>query len=62
MLTSVQNSLTFSRIMLQCLSKAFTRPRSLRLFLQLISTCPWGGEGGMSRLLTPRGSVLGEHH
>lgn len=38
LLTSVQNSLTFSKIMLQCLSKAFTRPSSFLLFLQLIKT------------------------
>ena len=38
-LTSVHISFTFSRIMLQCLSKAFTLPRSFRLFLQLMSTC-----------------------
>jgi len=37
--TSVHSSFTFSSTMLQCLSKAFTRPRSFRLFLQLISTC-----------------------
>mmetsp|Transcript_1401 Transcript_1401/g.4173 ORF Transcript_1401/g.4173 Transcript_1401/m.4173 type:complete len:211 (+) Transcript_1401:171-803(+) len=37
--TSVHISLTFSRIMLQCLSNAFTRASSFRLFLQLISTC-----------------------
>ena len=37
--TSVHSSFTFSRTMLQCLSKAFTRPRSFRLFRQLISTC-----------------------
>ena len=36
---SVHSSFTFSRTMLQCLSKAFTRPRSFRLFRQLISTC-----------------------
>lgn len=35
---SVHISLTFSRTILQCLSKALTRPRSLRLFLQLMST------------------------
>jgi hypothetical protein len=38
-ITSVHISFTFSRIMLQCLSKAFTLPRSFRLFLQLMSTC-----------------------
>lgn len=37
--TSVHISLTFSRIMLQCRSNAFTRPSSLWLFLQLINTC-----------------------
>lgn len=37
--TSVHISFTFSRIMLQCLSKAFTRPSSLWLLRQLISTC-----------------------
>jgi len=38
-LTSVHISFTFSRIMLQCLSKAFTRPSSFLLFRQLMSTC-----------------------
>ena len=38
-ITSVHISFTFSKIMLQCLSKAFTLPRSFLLFLQLISTC-----------------------
>ena len=38
-LTSVHISFTFSKIMLQCLSNAFTLPRSFRLFLQLINTC-----------------------
>ena len=38
-LTSVHISFTFSRIMLQCLSNAFTLPRSFLLFLQFISTC-----------------------
>lgn len=37
--TSVHISFTFSRIMLQCLSKAFTLPSSLRLFLKLMRTC-----------------------
>lgn len=37
-LTSVHISFTFSSIMLQCLSKAFTRPSSLWLLRQLIST------------------------
>ena len=37
--TSVQNSLTFSRIMLQCRSKALTRPSSFLLLRQLMSTC-----------------------
>jgi len=37
--TSCHISVTFSKIMLQCLSKAFTRPRSLWLFLALMSTC-----------------------
>jgi hypothetical protein len=32
-------SLTFSKTILQCLSKALTRPNNLRLFLQLINTC-----------------------
>mmetsp|Transcript_34964 Transcript_34964/g.99120 ORF Transcript_34964/g.99120 Transcript_34964/m.99120 type:complete len:239 (-) Transcript_34964:70-786(-) len=36
---SVHISFTFSRTMLQCLSKAFTRPSNFRLFLQLIRTC-----------------------
>lgn len=36
--TSVHISLTFSRTMLQCRSKALTRPKSFLLFLQLIST------------------------
>ncbi len=39
MLTSVHISFTFSKIMLQCLSKAFTRPSSFLLFRQLMSTC-----------------------
>ena len=38
-ITSVHISFTFSKIMLQCLSNAFTLPRSFLLFLQLISTC-----------------------
>lgn len=38
-LTSVHISVTFSMIMLQCLSNALIRPRSLWLFLQLIRTC-----------------------
>lgn len=38
-LTSVHISLTFSRIRLQCRSKAFTRPKSLWLFLQFMRTC-----------------------
>lgn len=37
--TSLQISLTFSRTMLQWRSNALTRPRSFRLFLQLIKTC-----------------------
>ena len=37
--TSVQISFTFSSTMLQWRSNAFTRPRSFRLFLQLMSTC-----------------------
>ena len=36
---SVHISLTFSRTMLQCRSKALMCARSLRLFLRLISTC-----------------------
>ena len=36
--TSVHISLTFSRTMLQCLSKALTRPRSFLLFRQFINT------------------------
>merc|ERR1712241_1357328 len=36
--SSVHISLTPSRTMLQCLSNAFTLPRSFLLFLQLIST------------------------
>lgn len=36
--TSVHISLTFSRTMLQCRSKAFTRHRSLRLLRQEIRT------------------------
>ena len=36
---SVQISFTFSRTMLQCLSKAFTLPNSFLLFRQLINTC-----------------------
>lgn len=43
--TSVHISFTFSRTMLQCLSKAFTRPRSFLLFLQLMSTCAAGRHG-----------------
>ena len=38
--TSVHSSFTFSSTMLQCLSKAFTRPRSFRLFLQLVEGRP----------------------
>ena len=37
--TSVHISLTFSSTMLQCLSKAFTRPSNFLLFRQLMSTC-----------------------
>lgn len=37
--TSVHISFTFSKTMLQCLSKALTRPSSFLLFLQLIRTC-----------------------
>ena len=37
--TSVHISFTFSKIILQCLSKAFTLPKSFLLFLQLMSTC-----------------------
>lgn len=37
--TSVHISLTFSRTMLQCLSKALTRPRSFLLLRQLMRTC-----------------------
>ena len=36
---SVQNSLTFSNIMLQCLSNALTLPNNFLLFRQLIKTC-----------------------
>lgn len=36
---SVHISLTFSRTMLQCRSKALTRPRSFLLLRQLMSTC-----------------------
>merc|ERR1719493_25983 len=36
---SVHISLTPSSTMLQCLSNAFTRPKSFLLFLQLMSTC-----------------------
>jgi len=36
---SVHISFTFSRTMLQCRSKAFTRPSSFLLFRQLMSTC-----------------------
>ena len=36
---SVHISFTFSNTILQCLSKAFTRARSLRLFRQEIRTC-----------------------
>ena len=36
--SSVHISLTFSRTMLQCLSKALTRPKSFLLFLQLMRT------------------------
>ena len=46
--TSVQNSLTFSSTILQCLSTAFTRPSSFLLFLQLMRTCRRGG-GGVGR-------------
>lgn len=35
---SVHISFTFSKTMLQCLSKAFTRPNSFLLFLQFINT------------------------
>lgn len=38
---SVHISFTFSRTMLQCLSKAFTRASSLRLFRQEMRTCVW---------------------
>merc|ERR1711909_105975 len=37
--TSVHISFTFSRTMLQCLSKALTLPSSFLLFLQLMRTC-----------------------
>lgn len=37
--TSVHISFTFSKIMLQCLSKALTLANSFLLFLQLIKTC-----------------------
>ena len=37
--TSLQISFTFSNTMLQCRSKALTRPSSLRFFRQLIKTC-----------------------
>lgn len=37
--TSVHISRTFSRTILQCLSKALTRPRSFLLLRQLIRTC-----------------------
>ena len=36
--TSVHISFTFSSTILQCLSNALTRPSSLRLFRQLMST------------------------
>jgi hypothetical protein len=36
---SVHISFTFSRTILQCLSKAFTRASNLRLFLHEIRTC-----------------------
>jgi len=42
--TSVHISVTFSRIMLQCRSKALTRPSSLWLLRALMRTC--GGRGG----------------
>lgn len=48
-LTSVQNSFTFSRTMLQWRSKAFTRPSSFLLFLQLISTCAVQRQAGVIR-------------
>ena len=38
-ITSVHISFTFSSIMLQCLSKALTRPNNFLLFRQLINTC-----------------------
>ena len=37
--SSVHISLTFSRTMLQCWSKALIRPSSFLLFLQFMSTC-----------------------
>ena len=37
--TSVHISFTFSKTMLQCLSKAFTRPNNFLLFRQFINTC-----------------------
>ena len=37
--TSVHISLTFSKIILQCLSNALTLPNSFLLFLQFMSTC-----------------------
>jgi hypothetical protein len=48
-LTSVQNSFTFSSTMLQWRSKAFTRPNSFLLFLQLISTCGVQRQAGVIR-------------
>lgn len=58
--TSVQNSFTFSRIMLQCRSNALTRASSLRLLRQLIST--WGlgrWAGGRGRGNPRRGGAPG---
>jgi len=39
--TSVQCSRTFSKTILQCLSKALTRPNNFLLLRTLMSTCVW---------------------
>jgi hypothetical protein len=51
--TSVHISLTFSRIMLQCLSNALTRARSLWLLRQLMSTCA----SAQASVSEPRGAA-----
>lgn len=57
-LTSVHISLTFSRIMLQCLSNAFTRPSSLWLLRQLISTCAYCGSNAAPTVSQHRQKLL----